>query len=325
MPRCHMDLPEIDRPDIYQEVTDTIIAELEAGCLPWVQPWSDEAVALRMPCNAITERCYSGVNIMLLWRAARRGSYRSPYWLTFRQAIEAGGHVRKGERGTSVVLARRYTPEGEQQRADEAGEDARSFGFLRRFTLFNAQQCDGLDPRFVPEVEQDLAPEGEMIARSEELIAASGVDFTSGTVEAFYSAHDDMVHIPSWSRFQDPLDRERICLHELVHATGHSSRVGRDMNHEFGSSGYAREELIAELGAAYVCAALGIPPTVRHANYIGCWLEELRGDKRAIFKAASAAAKAADWLIDRHVAQAVGCDRHMEIEEAEQRMADKPR
>ncbi|MEO6215198.1 MAG: zincin-like metallopeptidase domain-containing protein [Sphingomonas sp.] len=309
---------ETDRPDIFQDVTDSIIAELEAGCLPWVQPWSDETVALAMPCNVVTERSYSGVNVMLLWRAAKRAGYRSRYWLTFRQAIEAGGTVRKGERGTTAVFGRRVAPAASQQGVAEAGDKPKLFGFLRRFTLFNAQQCDGLDPRFGPEVEPDNAPEGELIERSERLIAASGVAFTLGAVEAFYSQYDDMVHLPSWRRFQDPIDRERICLHELVHATGHSSRLGRDLSNAFGSDGYAREELIAELGAAFVCASLGIPPTVRHANYLNNWLEVLRADKRAIFKAASAATKAANWLLDRHAARAVEYEKYAPLEEAEE-------
>lgn len=310
------------RSDIYQDVTDTIIAELEAGCLPWVQPWTDEAIPLAMPRNAVTERSYRGINVMLLWRAALRGSYRSPYWLTFRQAIDAGGSVRKGERGTTAVFARR-APTATRETSSADREPGRSFGFLKRFTLFNAQQCEGLDPRFVPEIEQDLAPEGDLIERCEELIAASGIDTVLGAVEAFYSPHDDMVHLPSWRRFHDPIDRERIMLHELVHATGHASRVGRDLSNAFGTAGYAHEELIAELGAAYVCASLGVPPTVRHANYIASWLELLRGDKRAIFKAASAASKAADWLLDRHVSTFVGLDLAIAIDAREQSRAER--
>ena len=123
--------------------------------------------------------------------------------------------------------------------------------------------------------------------------------FIAGAADAFYLAADDAIRLPSWQRFEDPLDRQRICLHELIHATGHPSRLDRDLTNPFGSPGYAREELIAELGAAFVCAALAIPPTVRHASYIASWLDVLRDDKRAIFKAASAASKAASWLLDR--------------------------
>lgn len=295
--------PETERADIYQEITDTIIAELEAGCPPWVRPWSASTVPLALPRNATTERRYSGINIMLLWRASVRNDFRSPYWLTFRQALEAGGNVRKGERGTSAVFANRFTPDAEKQRASDAGDEVKSISFLKRFTVFNAEQCDGLDPRLMPDIEPDLAPQGQLITAAEELIAASGVVFVAGAADAFYVAADDAIRLPSWQRFEDPLDRQRICLHELIHATGHPSRLDRDLTSPFGSPGYAREELIAELGAAFICASLGIPPTVRHASYIASWLEVLRDDKRAIFKAASAASKAAHWLLDRRDVQ----------------------
>lgn len=303
------------RSDIYQDVTDTIIAELEAGCLPWVQSWSDEAVGLAVPCNAVTERCYSGINIMLLWRAAKRAGYRSRYWLTFRQAIDAGGSVRKGERGTTAVFARRVSREGTP---GGVSDPARSFGFLRSFTLFNAQQCQGLDPRLVPEIEQDLAPEGELIDLCEDLITASGVEFEFGASYPFYSTHDDKVHLPSWRRFEDPIERQRTCFHELIHATGHESRLSRDICNEFGTPAYAQEELVAEMGAAFICATLGVAPSVRHANYIASWLELLRHDKRAIFKAASAATKAANWLLDRHLTARVGLDQAAMLDEAEE-------
>lgn len=307
---------ETDRTDLYQEVTDTIIAELEAGCLPWVQSWTQEAVPLTMPCNAVTERCYSGINIMLLWRAAKRGGYRSRYWLTFRQALDAGGSVRKGERGTTAVFARRVSSASERA-GGEASDPARSFSFLNHFTLFNAQQCDGLDPRLVPEIEQDLAPQSELIDLCQDVITASGVEFTYGASYPFYYPYDDTVHMPMWQRFEDPIERERVCFHELIHATGHESRLNREIRNEFGTPAYAREELVAEMGAAFVCASVGIPPSVRHANYIASWLELLRDDKRAIFKAASAASKAATWLLDRHITARVGLDQAAILEEAE--------
>lgn len=321
MPSSDNGRPDTGRPGIYQDVTDTIIAELEAGCPPWVQPWSSETLPLAIPCNAVTERCYSGVNVLLLWRAARRASYRSRGWLTFRQALAAGGQVRRGERGTSVVYAHRFAPESERQRASESGDEARSFGVLKRFTVFNVEQCDGLDARFVLGIEPERVPEDALIERSEELIAASGVEIRLGACHAFYSVHDDRVHLPSSWRFDDALDRERVCLHELVHATGHPSRLDRDLSNPFGTPGYAREELIAELGAAFLCAALSIPPTLRHANYIASWLDILRGDKRAIFKAAAAATTSANWLLDRRVAMLVDLNQGLATEEAVVRSA----
>ena len=287
---------------LYEEVTARIIAELEAGRVPWVQPWSrtggggSAAPGAGLPRNALTGRAYSGINVLILWGAVITGGWPSQGWLTFRQALGAGGAVRKGERGTTVVYADRFTPESEKERARETGEDARAVAFLKRFTVFNTAQIDGLtglapDPAPLPE--RDIIPVGES------LIAASGVDFRIGGAQAFYSPSHDFVQVPPQPAFFHQIDWYRTALHELTHATGHASRLNRDQSHRFGSSDYAREELIAELGSAFLCAALGIVPTVRHADYLASWLAVLREDNRAIFRAAGAASKAADWLLAR--------------------------
>ncbi|MEG3178214.1 zincin-like metallopeptidase domain-containing protein [Sphingomonas sp. RB3P16] len=301
------------RGDLYRQVTNRIIAELEAGRFPWVQPWeASGAVAPGMPRNALTGRAYSGINILILWATVIERGYPSQSWLTFRQAIEAGGCVRKGERGTTVVYADRFTPESEKARATERGEGGgvqgslrgsearqpRQVVFLKRFTVFNVAQCEGLreglaaDPAPLPD---DCA-----VPLAEEVIAASGVPFQIGGAKAFYAPGPDLVVVPPQSAFFDSVNYYRTCLHELTHATGHSTRLARDLANAFGSEGYAREELVAELGSAFLCAALGIVPTVRHADYLASWLDVLRGDARAIFRAASAASKAADWLLARH-------------------------
>lgn len=291
------DAPE--RANLYDEVTARIISELEGGRLPWVQPWSAAACPVPgLPRNALTGRCYSGVNVLILWMEVIARGYASQGWLTFRQAQEAGGCVRKGERGTTVVYADRFTPEAEKTRARESGEDARTVPFLKRFTVFNVGQCEGLRPDLAPE--PIALPEREIVPLAEEVIAASGVDFRVGGDKAFYVPSLDYVQVPPQPTFFEQVNYYRTCLHELTHATGHPSRLNRDMTNGFGSKDYAREELIAEMGSAFLCAALGITPTVRHADYIGAWLEVLREDSRAIFRAASAATKAADWLLARH-------------------------
>lgn len=301
------------RASLYDEVTARIIAELEAGRIPWVQPWSSAACggpgetgaggAGAVPClprNALTSRSYSGINILLLWASALAAGWERPGWLTFRQAIAAGGNVRKGEHGTQVVYADRFTPETEKQRARESGGEARSVAFLKRFTVFNVAQCEGLPDDILP---QPVAlPEREIVPVAEALIAASGVDFRIGGDKAFYAPGADFVQVPPQQAFHDQVNYYRTCLHELTHATGHKSRLGRDLANGFGSKDYAREELVAEMGSAFLCASLGIVPTVRHADYIGAWLEVLREDARAIFRAASMASKAADWLLARHAA-----------------------
>ena len=287
------------RANLYDEVTSKIIAELEAGRLPWVQPWhTTGATDPDLPRNALTARRYSGINILILWGAVIENQWPTQSWLTFRQAQEAGGCVRKGERGQMVVYADRFTPEGEKARAERDGGEAKAVPFLKRFTVFNVAQCDGL--------RSDLAgdpaplPEREIVPVAEEVIAASGVCFQIGGDLAFYAPEPDFVQVPPQPAFHDQINYYRTCLHELTHATGHPKRLNRDLRNSFGSKDYAREELVAEMGAAFLCASLGIVPTVRHADYIATWLEVLREDNRAIFRAASAASKAADWLLARH-------------------------
>ena len=293
-----------ERISLYDEVTAKIIAQLEEGHFPWVQPWASGPAAIGgapgpgLPRNALTARCYSGVNILILWGAAIDRGYPSQSWLTFKQALDAGGNVRKGEQGTTVVYADRFTPETEKEKARETGQDAKSIAFLKRFTVFNIAQCEGLRPGLA--AEPAPLPECQIIPIAEEVIAASGVEFRIGGDRAYYMPSLDVVQVPPQPAFYEQVNYYRTCLHELTHATGHPSRLDRNLKNGFGSKDYAREELIAEMGSAFLCAALGIVPTVRHADYIGSWLEVLREDNRAIFRAAGAASKAADWLLSRH-------------------------
>ncbi|WP_296614640.1 zincin-like metallopeptidase domain-containing protein [Sphingomonas sp.] len=287
------------RVNLYDEVTARIISELEAGRIPWVQPWSGAACAgPSLPRNVLTGRSYSGVNVLLLWGAVIANGYPSQSWLTFRQAREAGGSVIKGERGQTVVYADRFIPEAEKAKASASGDDPKAVPFLKRFTVFNIAQCEGLRSGLA--LDPAPLPEREIVPVAEEVIAASGVDFRIGGSRAFYVPSADFVQVPPQPAFFEQVNYYRTCLHELTHATGHSKRLGRDLSNGFGTKGYAREELCAELGSAFLCAALGIVPTVRHADYIASWLEVLREDNRAIFRAASQASKAADWLLARH-------------------------
>ena len=285
------------RTNLYDDITDKIIAELEDGRLPWVQPWGTAAAQapLAMPRNAATSRQYSGINVLILWGAVIQQGYPTQHWLTFRQALSLGGNVRKGERGTTVVYADRFTPEDEKRRARETGEDANSIPFLKRFTVFNAAQCEGLPDDIT--VEAPPPPPGLIEPRVEELIAATGIDFRIGGNRAFYVPSQDYVQVPPPQAYFEPINWHRTALHEMGHATGHASRLGRDFSGAFGTKKYAFEELIAEISSAFCCASLGIVPTVRHADYIGSWLEVMREDSRAIVRAASQASKAADWLL----------------------------
>jgi antirestriction protein ArdC len=248
-----------------------------------------------MPHNAGTGRAYSGINILILWGAVVAGGYASQRWLTFRQAQAAGGMVRKGEKGTTVCYADRFTPKGEAERAGNDEREARTVAFLKRFTVFNVDQCEEL-PDSVTAV-TPLPPEEAMVPNAEALIQASGADFRIGGDQAFYAPQLDFIAVPPKAAYPHPINWYRTALHELGHWTGHQSRLGRDQSGRHGSPDYAREELVAEMASAFTCASLSIQPTVRHADYIGARLEVLREDERAIFRAASQASKAADYLL----------------------------
>ena len=285
-----------DRATLYDEITDNIIAELEAGRVPWVQPWGTAAAKapLALPKNASTDRTYSGINVLLLWGSTIEHGFTGQSWLTFRQALSLGGHVRKGERGTTVVYADRFVPGDEKRRAAETGEEAQAIPFLKRFTVFNTDQCElpeGIAAAVPP------PPPGLIEPRVEALIKATGVTFRIGGDRAFYAPAEDYVQVPPPQAYFEPINWHRTALHELGHATGHPSRLNRDLSGSYGTKKYAFEELVAELSAAFGCASLGIVPTVRHADYIGAWLEVLREDNRAIVRAASQASKAADYLL----------------------------
>jgi antirestriction protein ArdC len=289
-----------DRPSLYQEITDKIIAELEAGRVPWVQPWGTAAAKapLTMPKNAATRHQYSGINVLILWSAVIEHGFSSQNWLTFRQALGLGGHVRKGERGTTVVYADRFVPDEERQRAERDGDEPNAIPFLKRFTVFNTEQCENLPPELANAPAP--VPEGLILPHAEALIAATGADFRIGGDRAFYNTVHDFIQVPRPEAYFEAINWHRTALHELGHWSGHPSRLNRDLSGNFGSALYAKEELVAEMTSAFVCASLGIVPTVRHADYIGSWLEVLRDDERAIVRAASAASKAADFLLAFH-------------------------
>ena len=286
-----------ERSDLYQDVTDQIIAKLEQGHAPWVHPWGRAGVSapLGLPLNGATGRTYSGINILLLWGAAIEGGRSGQTWLTFKQALSLGGCVRKGERGTTIVYADRFTPKAEKERAARDGDEPGMVPFLKRYTVFNADQCDGLP--------EDIAgapappPDREIIPHAEDLIAATGADFRIGGDRAYYVPSADFIQVPPQPAFFDQINYYRTCFHELGHWTGHPKRLARDLKGRFGSKDYAREELVAELASAFICAAMSITPTVRHTDYIASWLDVLREDKRAIFRAASLASKAADFVL----------------------------
>jgi antirestriction protein ArdC len=260
-----------------------------------VQPWGAAKASLGLPKNAATGRAYSGINVLILWGSVIEYGFPTQQWLTFRQALTLGAHVMKGERGTTVCYADRFTPRSELERVARDGGEPDVVPFLKRFTVFNAAQCEGLpDHVLVPAPQM---PEREIVPQAEAVIAATGADFRIGGNKAFYDPAGDYIRVPPQPAFFHQIDYYRTCLHEIGHWTGHRKRLSRDLSGRMGSKPYAREELVAEMASAFLCASLSIVPTVRHADYLGTWLEVLREDARAIFRAASQAGKAADFVL----------------------------
>jgi antirestriction protein ArdC len=206
-----------NRTGLYEEITDKIIAELEAGRIPWVQPWGTAAAKapLAMPQNAVTRRRYSGINVLILWGAVIERGFSGQSWLTFRQAVSLGGNVRKGERGTAVVYADRFVPDDERQRAAETGQEAQAIPFLKRFTVFSTDQCEGL-PDNVASIAPPPPP-GLIEPQAEALIAATGAEFRIGGARAFYSPVGDFLQVPPPQAYFEPINWHRTAFHELGH------------------------------------------------------------------------------------------------------------
>lgn len=269
--------------DLYQEVTDRIIGALEQGVVPWVKPWNAPA---DFPRNGATGRPYSGINVLLLWLTAQTRGYASPEWFTFQQARTLGACVRKGERGTLVTFWRTLTV------ADaDSGED-KTIPLLRHFTVFNREQIDGLPVSAA----SPTRSESERIEAADQIVRRSGARIIERGAVACYDIAADEIHVPPLASFADRAAFYATELHELTHWTGHPSRLARDMSGCFGSPDYAREELVAEMGSAFLCASLGIAGRLQHAEYVGHWLTILRGDKKAVFHAASQARRACEFL-----------------------------
>ena len=282
--------------DIYQKVTDKIIAELEAGELTWLKPWSagnmDGRITKPLRHNGIP---YNGINVLMLWGAAAEAGYLSPTWMTFKQAKDMGAGVCKGERGSLVVYANSITKTEEQ---DDGSEEERTIPFMKGYTVFNVEQIDGLPEAFYAKPEPVIDP-AERIAHADAFFAATGADIRHGGNSAHYSSGTDHVQMPIFESFRSSEAYYATLAHELTHWTKHEKRLARDFGRKrWGDEGYAREELVAELGAAFLCADLGLTPEPGsdHAAYIQSWLKVLKSDKRAIFAAAAHAQRAADYL-----------------------------
>ncbi|WP_439543984.1 ArdC family protein [Hyphomicrobium sp.] len=288
---------ETTRQDVYTRITAQIIESLERGVKPWTQPWNAAHAAghVSRPLRHTGEP-YSGINVLTLWATAMEAHRSAPIWMTFRQALSLGGHVRKGEKGAPVVYANTM----QRTEVDEAtGDEAeRSIPYLKAYTVFNVEQIEGLPAHFYARAEPHRNPD-ERISDAEVFFAATRADIRHGGDCAYYSSTLDYIQMPAFEAFRDAQAYYATLAHEATHWTKHQNRLDRDFGRKrFGDDGYAREELVAELGAAFLCADLGLRLEDRedHAAYLGHWLSVLKEDKRAIFTAAAHAQRAAEYL-----------------------------
>jgi antirestriction protein ArdC len=297
------------RADIYDRVTTAIIRELEAGTRPWIKPWTTSSTGTGTIMRPLRHDSvpYRGINIVILWSEAAERGFSAPTWMTYRQAQLLGAQVRKGEGGTTVVYANAV----ERSETDAmTGEDiTQRIPYLRAYTVFNIEQIDGLPERYCskPTAEENLSGTPGRIDRADAFIAATGAIIRTSVNRACYIPSVDRIEMPPYRQFMDTPTSTAAeayystLLHELIHYTSPSHRCGRDFGKRFADHAYAREELVAEIGAAFLCADLGITLETRpdHAAYVASWLTVLKSDKRAIFSAAALAQKAANWLFQK--------------------------
>ena len=289
-----------EKQDIYTRITNQIVSHLEKGVRPWVRPWNAEHAAGRItrPLRH-NAKPYSGINVLSLWASAMAQNFAAPIWMTFKQASELDAHIRKGEKGSLVVYADSITlKETDEKTGDETD---REIPFLKVYTVFNVEQIEGLPEVYYAKAAPTLDPVAR-IEHAEEYFVALGATIRHGGNRAFYSISADAIQMPPFESFQNADSYYATLAHECTHWTGSKTRLDRDFGgHRFGSEGYAVEELVAELGAAFLCAdlELALEPREDHASYIATWLKLLATDTRAVFTAAAHAQRAAEFINNR--------------------------
>ena len=287
--------------DVYTRVTNQIVEAIEKGAADWRMPWHPTGKDSFSPLNAATQKPYRGVNVLSLWAAAQQHGYPTGYWATYKQWHEMGAQVRKGEKSSLVVFWKFADAESEDNDNPTADEASRRLVLARGYSVFNAAQVDGFVP---PEVAE--RPVAERIACAEQFFAGLGATIQHGGNRAYYQPSTDSIQMPEFEAFVDPVSYYSTLAHEATHMTGAVSRLNRDLSGRFGSEAGAAEELVAELGAAFICADLALcnEPRPDHAAYVANWLTVLRKDKHAIFTAASKAQAAVDWMHAQHAEKA---------------------
>lgn len=270
---------------VYQDVTNSIIEQLEKGAIPWVKPWKADSSADK---NLLTQKPYQGINRLILGLSGMVNAYAVPVWASYKQWESIGGQVRKGEKGTRIVFFSKVDKENKQT------GDKESYSVLKAYWVFNASQIDGID--IVPAATNEAKP-FTAIEHAEQRIIKTGAALSHGGDAAFYAPSVDRIQLPSKGSFDSEANYYATAFHELVHWTGAKHRLDRELSKgRYGNPAYAFEELVAEMGAAFLCQDYGIQGELRHAGYIQSWLKALRDDSKAVFKAAALAQKAADYL-----------------------------
>ena len=283
--------------DIYTNVTNSIITALERGTPPWTLPWS---VGHAVPVNLATNKVYRGINVILLHVAAINNNYDQNRWLTFRQANELGMRVRKNEHGTPIVFYQLRKIDGkDDEPAIESDTTKRRIPVLKSFTVFNISQLENVPERF----QLNEAPKWQPVDVAEQVINQTGAVIRYGGQQAYYQPDNDIIQLPPPSAFSHAEKFYGTVLHELCHWSGNPSRLNRVLADRRDIEAYAYEELVAEIGAAFLCAHCGLPTRLEHASYVDSWLDALRRDKRLIFVAAGAAQKAADFILGTDVGE----------------------
>ncbi len=270
--------------DLYSKITEQIIAELEKGAAPWVKPWQADNTADR---NIVSGKPYRGVNRLLLGMSSMANGFASPVWATYKQWQEQGAQVSKGEKATNIVFFKPIAG----AKNEETGESEAGYCVIRGYAVFNATQTNLPAKLFEPP-----AVEFNPIPACEQFMVRTGATITHGGDAAFYMPSHDLIRLPHKASFDAPSSYYATAFHELTHWTGSDKRLERKFGARFGNPEYAFEELVAEMGAAFLCADHSIQGELRHAGYIGHWLKACREDNKAIFKAAALAQKAADYL-----------------------------
>jgi len=282
--------------NIYNYVTDTIVAALEAGTVPWRQCWTGESLGVPLPLRA-TGEAYRGINVLMLWVQAHEMGYRSPTWMTYKQARDLGGQVRKGEKSTTVVKYGTYKAKGEAEGRD--GDEAQTRAYARAYRVFNVEQIDGLAEQFYRKAEapRDLGTEADPALEDWFGRLGIGIDTTEDP-RAYYRPSTDRIHMPPIATFESASKYYGVLYHESAHATKAPHRLDRKHT-GLSAERYAKEEVVAELTAAFVATRLGIETHYdQNAAYLLHWIDSMKADNRAVIKAASMAQAACDWMFE---------------------------